>query len=236
MSHVNTAPDEAVLEPRPRSGVGWPLFLLVVMALAAAVVGFAYFFLPPYIADRATSNLASVVMQSRMPDGQSRAILRELTRIREAARKGALGMTALAALIEEIRTGPLQACLVASAALDGFQPPADLTPAQQEQRRGQTRDVVNRFLWGVANRRIPRPRVEETLNLVSQKDAEGRYALKPKLDPNDIRDFLASVEKQVKDAGIGPNPGVADVAARLREDIDAALKPPARPPTTPAGQ
>ena len=83
--------------------------------------------------------------------------------------------------------------------------------------------AVQRFARGVIDKSIPEAKREELLDMVSDKDSQGRREFRKSLTDDELRAFLAGITEAADEAGVPEEVPEINFADEFDEAVDMAL-------------
>jgi hypothetical protein len=197
---------------------------LVVLFLVAAGGIWLYFNAKTLVAGVTRDAMVEVVEESGLPEADKDALIAEIDRLEAGVKEGRIGYEQLARIGRAVVESPLVGSFVVLAAEASYLLPSGLSVEEKEAGRVQ----LERLAHGMIEERLTEEDLDSALDLISHPnsgDGDSRR-LKERLSDDELRAFLAEVERIADASDLPEYPTRIDLGAELRRIIDETLASP----------
>ncbi|HEX6963120.1 MAG TPA: hypothetical protein VF175_14720, partial [Lacipirellula sp.] len=197
---------------------------LITLVMLLAFVAVAAWWITQHGRDWAASLGADVLKQfidaTDLPAGEKDEIHVEIDRLAAEFREGRLNGRQLEFILTSIQESPLMTTLVASAIEGKYIAGSGL----DEQEKADGRVTLRRFIRGAVDGKINEAGLDNAMQHVSVRNADGNWELRDQVSDEQLRAFFKAADEQADDAGVPPEPEEIDPSDEFKRIIDEALQ------------
>ena len=218
--------DRPETPPTPRSGCGKFMMgcgcaLAGLLVIAIGIGVWVAFNWKGWAADASKAVTAQVVAQSSLSPEDKARIIKRIDQLADDFKSGKLSSEQAKKVLEQIGQSPLFPIAMVMAAEDKYVKPSGLS----EDDKAAARLTLQRLARGAFEKKIPEADLQEVMQLLMQKQADGRQQLKQTLTDAELTAFLEKAEEKADAATVPDEPFEVNIADELEKAIDRALKP-----------
>jgi hypothetical protein len=171
------------------------------------------------------SSLGSDVLKqfidaTELPPGEKDDIHLEIDRLAVEFREGRINARQMEFIITSIQDSPLMTTLVASAIEGKYIANSGL----DEQEKNECRVTLRRFIRGAMDGKINQAGLDDAMQHVAVRNADGNWELHNQVTDEQLRDFFKAAEQQADDAGVPAEPEEIDPSDEFKRIIDEAMQ------------
>jgi hypothetical protein len=199
------------------------LIAFVILLVIAILVGvWVARNLREWAADLTTEGIRQGIASSQLPAQEQQEIMVQVDRVAKAFREKKMSVEQLGILAEKFADSPLMSLIVASTIDQQYFAKSGLS----EEEKTEGRQTVQRFFRGAIDKKINEAGIDAAMAHVADRDAHGKWKLRPTLTDEELRAFLAEAKKQADAAGVPDQPADIDPSEEIKKIIDEALSAP----------
>jgi hypothetical protein len=219
-----------LVEPPQSSGaraclIGCLIVFAVCICLCGGVAWFVYSNLGrirTFAADTAREAITSGIRESNLDEEEKEAVITQVDRLVERYKSGEITMEQLGRVMEELAQSPLMGALVMLSIDAKYIQPSGLTADEKQ----QAQRTMQRVLRGFLEEKIRQEELEEAMDYVMDRRADGSRTLKESVSDDDLRAFLSQLQERADAAEIPDEPFEIDISEEFRQAVDRALADP----------
>ncbi len=223
---VKTIPAELVEPQRPSGARTCWIGCLIVFALCICLCGGVAWFvyrnlgrIRTFAADTAREAITSGIRESNLDEQEKEAVIAQVDHLVERYKSGEITMEQLGRVMEELAQSPLMGALVMVSIDAQYIQPSGLNADEKE----QAQRTMQRVLRGFLEEKIRQEELEESMDCVMDRRADGSRAMKDSVSDDDLRAFLSQLKKRADAAEIPDEPFEVDISEEFRQAVDRAL-------------
>lgn len=219
-----------LVEPQRSSGARACLIgCLVISALGICLCGGVAWFvysnvgrIKTLVADTAHEAIVSGIRESNLDEQEKEAVIVQVDHLVERYKSGDITMEQLGRVMEELAQSPLMGALVMVSIDAQYIQPSGLSADEKE----QAQRTMQRVLRGFLEEKIRQEELEEDMDYVMDRRADGSRTMKDSVSDDDLRAFLSQLKERADAAEIPDEPFEVDISEQFRQAVDRALAEP----------
>jgi hypothetical protein len=173
-------------------------------------------------ADVGSSVAKNIIDQSALPQQEKADINIQIDRLATAVRENRISMEQGQRLVDNLVNSPLMTSFMVSAIEKSYFAKSGLS----EEEKTEGRITLQRFISGMINKSIGEQAIDNAMQHVATKDANGHWNIRQRLTDADLRAFLAAAKQAADDAGVPEKPPAFDPSDEFKRIVDEALAQP----------
>ena len=174
-----------------------------------------------WAADASKAVTAQVVAQSSLKPEEKARIIKRIDQLADDFKSGKLSPEQAGKVLEQIAQSPLFPIALVMAAEEKYVKPSGLSA--DDKTAAQV--TLQRFARGAFEKKIPEADLNEVMQLLMQKQADGSDQLKRVLTDAELTTFLEKAKQKADKAEVPDEPFNVNIADELEKAIDRALVP-----------
>lgn len=199
------------------------LVLLVIVLLAAYWISQNW---RDWAASAATTVSEQAINDSALPEEEKVELKEEVSRLTEAFKAGEVSSEEMVQIFELFAQSPLMASMIVSQVEAQYLNQSGLT--EEEKLEGKV--ALNRYIRGLFNEQIPQQSLDEVLDPIADKQADGSWQLRQSVTDEQLRTMFAVAEEKADEAEIPDQVEQPDPSEELSRIIDEAIGKQQTPP------
>lgn len=174
-----------------------------------------------WTADWSKAVTAQVVAQSSLSPEDKARIIKRIDSLADDFKSGKLTLEQAKRVMEQIAQSPLFPIAMVMAAEEKYVKPSGLSA--DDKTAAQV--TLQRLASGAFEKKIPEADLQEVMQLLMQKQPDGRDQLKQTLTDVELIAFLDKAKEKADKASVPDEPFDVNIADELEKAIDRALAP-----------
>jgi hypothetical protein len=226
-THSETFSAEVVEPPQRTAAKTCLIGCLIMFVLAICVCGgFAWYIyanlgkIKALMSDAAREAIVSGIRQSELNEEEKDAIIAQVDRVVEQYKTGEITTEQLGRVMGELSQSPLMGVIMIYSIEAKYIQPSGLTDEEKQ----QSRRTMQRVLRAVLEEKVQQEELEDALDYVMDRRADGSRDFKDSVSDGDLRAFLAKLKDHADGAEIPDEPFEVRISDEFRQAVDRALE------------
>lgn len=199
--------------------IGFGIFTLVMLAITAAGVYWAYQNVRSVTANIVTPAIDQIVEQMQIPADQKKQISARIDKLATSYKNNEIDLKQLEVILKDIGDSPITAAAGAIWFTVEYLSKSGLTDPEKAQATMTTR----RFAKGLLNNDFNEHQADEVMNLIADRLPDGTTDPKKPLTDTELKDILSKMKVAADKAGIAADVPEIDFASQFDRIVDKAL-------------
>jgi len=199
--------------------IGFGIFTLVMLAITAAGVYWAYQNVRSVTANIVTPAIDQLVGQMQIPADQKKQISERVNKLATSYKNNEIDLKQLEVILKDIGDSPMTGAAGVIWFTVEYLPKSGLTDPEKAQATMTTR----RFAKGLLNNDFSDQQANEVMNLIADRLPDGTTESKKPLTDAELKDILSKMKAVADKAGIAAEVPEIDFASQFDSIVDKAL-------------
>lgn len=174
-----------------------------------------------WAAGAGTQIIEQILVTSGLPAEEQAEVMTEVDRIADAFESGELTLEESGQLIQDLAKSPVISLILVSVVEQSYLNNSGL----DEEQRAAGSVAIQRFSRGVADGSIDASAIDEMMQHVADRDADGKWQLRSRdqVSDDDLRALILVAKTKADEAGIAEQVESIDPSDEIKKIVDQAL-------------